>query len=264
MLPSSSAQGAFSHAKSQERASRQSEVVDNAPLTVAERNRFKECERVIEIGLHAFVEVGNALLEIRQLRFYRSEYSTFEAYCRERWRLKRQRAYELMEAAEVVVSLSKSLKDIPAQKLPQKEAHAAQLSKAPPEERPLIWKQVVSDTESTAQHITAKKIADTINKRFELARTDVIPLRSFAEPIKNEEEDLLDEPLDVALGKVKKALSNASPKEIMLQVSGRWLIRNDLVETWKRLRQMSNHLIITDEYKDYVTLDQARLLGLIS
>lgn len=259
MLPSSANQ--LRQAKSA--GYRSPEVSEVQSLSAAERNRFKECERVIEIGLHAFVEVGNALLEIRQEKLYRSDYQTFESYCRERWQLKRQRAYELMEAAEIVVSLSQSLRDIPSKKLPQKEAHAAQLSKAPPDERPVIWKQIVSDSENSAKHITAKKIAETINRRFELARPDVIPLRSFAEPIKNEEEEF-EESLELSLQRIKRAIPNANAKDIMLQVSGKWLIRNDLVASWKRLRQMSHHLLITEDYKDTLTLDQARMLGLIS
>ncbi len=45
-------------------------------------------------------------MEIRDKRLYRQTHSTFEAYCRERWGWSRQRAYQQIEAASYVSSLS--------------------------------------------------------------------------------------------------------------------------------------------------------------
>jgi phage N-6-adenine-methyltransferase len=56
---------------------------------------------VIERGLATFVEVGLALLEIRDSRLYRGTYSTFAAYCRERWGFSDRRARQLVDAAEI-------------------------------------------------------------------------------------------------------------------------------------------------------------------
>lgn len=41
-------------------------------------NRKHELEQVIERGLQTFVEVGNAIREIRDSRLYKDEYGTFE------------------------------------------------------------------------------------------------------------------------------------------------------------------------------------------
>ena len=49
-----------------------------------------ECEAVIERGLRTFVEVGEALLRIRDERLYRETHGTFEDYCRERWAMRRE------------------------------------------------------------------------------------------------------------------------------------------------------------------------------
>jgi hypothetical protein len=68
--------------------------------------RLRELEDVIDRGLSTFVEVGEALLEIRDGRLYRSTHATFEDYCRDRWRMGRSHAYRLMEGAEVVRLLS--------------------------------------------------------------------------------------------------------------------------------------------------------------
>lgn len=68
--------------------------------------RLTELENIIERGLKTFVDVGNALLEIRDGRLYQGEYGTFEGYCRDRWNISRPRAYQMMEAASVVSNLS--------------------------------------------------------------------------------------------------------------------------------------------------------------
>lgn len=79
-----------------------------APSTLA------ECEAIIERGLTTFVEVGSALLRIRDERLYRESHGTFEGYCRERWNLSRPRAYQLIEAAEVGSELSTTVDVRPA------------------------------------------------------------------------------------------------------------------------------------------------------
>lgn len=76
-------------------------------LSTDEVLELERCEGIIERGLKTFREVGMALVRVRDLRLYRVEHATFEAYCDERWGLKRQRAYELMGAANVVRQMSK-------------------------------------------------------------------------------------------------------------------------------------------------------------
>ena len=43
-----------------------------------------------------FIEVGKALLAIRDAKLYRKTHKTFEAYCRDRWEMSRPRAYQLI------------------------------------------------------------------------------------------------------------------------------------------------------------------------
>ena len=237
------------------------EPTENALLSFAERSRLQECERIITIGLRAFVEVGNALIEIRRNRLYRGRYPTFESYCRDKWNIKRQRAYELMDAAEIVTSLSEALPEY-TDKLPKKEAHAAQLLRIPPDERPQVWKKVVEDCPKS-KDITAKRISDTIHRKFERTTADVIPLKAVVPPPLIEEETQETPAYEHLLGLVQKALKQAQPRDIMVQVSGKWLIKNNLTEVWKGLRQIHKSLEITEDYKDYLTLQQAEMLGLI-
>ena len=62
---------------------------------------LQELETIIETGLRTFVEVGEALLEIRDRRLYRESHKTFEDYCRERWGMSRIYAHRSIEAAKI-------------------------------------------------------------------------------------------------------------------------------------------------------------------
>ena len=90
--------------------------------------RLLELETVIERGKLTFVEVGNALAEIRDSRLYRAQYSTFEQYCKERWGWSRSYSYRQIEAAQAVQVL-------PMGNIPTNERGARPLVTLTPEER---------------------------------------------------------------------------------------------------------------------------------
>lgn len=99
-------------------------------LAIEERSDFDRYEKVIQNGLTSFIEVGNALIAIRDKRLYRATYGTFEQYCHDRWRIERRRAYQLMDAAGVVSNLTDDVKTFS-----HSESHVAPFAKLPPEER---------------------------------------------------------------------------------------------------------------------------------
>jgi hypothetical protein len=71
------------------------------PLTVQEQDDLAACEQVIGRGLKSFVEVGSALMKIREERLYRQDYGTFEFYCEQRWGMSRVHAFRQIEAARI-------------------------------------------------------------------------------------------------------------------------------------------------------------------
>lgn len=83
-------------------------------LTTKESGRLSECERIIEKGVGTFVEVGNALAEIRESKLYRASHSTFESYCQERWGFTKRRANQLIEAAGVAEEMGSMLPKVSA------------------------------------------------------------------------------------------------------------------------------------------------------
>lgn len=103
---------------------------EDEALNPLEYGILQECESRIEKGLATFIEVGTALLEIRDQRLYREQYRTFEEYCRERWELKQSRAYQLMDSAKIIENLSSTIVE-----LPRTESQARPLAKLEPEQQ---------------------------------------------------------------------------------------------------------------------------------
>jgi post-segregation antitoxin (ccd killing protein) len=122
---------------------------------------LESCEAVIERGLGTFVEVGNALIAIRDGKLYRADHDTFEAYCSTRWGLSRKRAYDLTGAAEVVAALS-PMGDVP---LPSNERQARAL--APMRDDPSAMAEVMVETKAEGT-ITAKTIAAKVAAKVEV------------------------------------------------------------------------------------------------
>lgn len=66
------------------------------------RSAHASDEAIIDAGLATFVEVGLALMRIRDRRTYLLTHGTFTLYCRDRWRFNAPYAYNLMAGAEVI------------------------------------------------------------------------------------------------------------------------------------------------------------------
>ena len=123
-------------------------------LTVKEEARIAQLEATIERGMQTFVEVGLALMEIRDARLYRAEFGTFEDYCRERWGWTRQRANQLIASADVVSNLEMTTIVVK----PTTESQARALTKLEPEKQRTVWKDVVETAPKgkvTAKHVQA-------------------------------------------------------------------------------------------------------------
>lgn len=120
-----------------------------------------EHEKVIEQGLATFIDVGHALMQIRDGKKYRaSGYATFEDYCQRRWNMSRPRAYEFMQAAEVAEIVSANA-DIE----PRRESQLRPLAplKAQPEAAREAWAEAV---EEAGGQPTAKQVEKAVAKRL--------------------------------------------------------------------------------------------------
>lgn len=135
-------------------------VIMAEALSVTESDELVQHEKTISRGLHTFTEVGEALQQIRDKRLYRTEFETFEGYCRLKWGMGRQYAYRLIGGAEVAGNLVSSIGDTA---LPAKEAHTRELAKLAPEAQPVAWLKAVQAAGS-AEAVTAGHVSRAVDE----------------------------------------------------------------------------------------------------
>ena len=129
--------------------------------------RLIHLENVIERGLQTFMDVGSALLEIRDKKLYKPNYKTFELYCRERWKMSQPRAYQLMDAAKVTQNLSTNV-----ELSPNRESQVRPLAKLKPKQQRKVWKAAVQS--ANGEQPTARQV-EAVRDRVKRRRRDELP-----------------------------------------------------------------------------------------
>jgi preprotein translocase subunit SecD len=150
---------------------------DLSPTEVAKLENF---ELVIESGLKSFIEVGRALLEIRDGRLYRLTHDTFEDYCQERWDMSRRYANMLVAAADVVDDLGTTVPK------PQNESQVRPLTKLPETQRAAAWKEAVETAPNGK--VTAAHVEKVVATRLPADQADKDEPQRDAELSKSEAE----------------------------------------------------------------------------
>lgn len=129
-------------------------------VSLAESSRLVALEETIQHGVATFIEVGEALLEIRDSRLYRIEYGTFEDFCKGKWDFSKRQANRLIGASEVVATLG------PIGPKPTTESQAHPLTKLDtPEKQREAWQKAV-DASPTGQP-TAKQVEEAVHEVIE-------------------------------------------------------------------------------------------------
>ena len=129
--------------------------------------RLVKLEEVIDRGLKTFIEVGNALREIREGRLYRCEYATFDEYCRRRWGWDRINAHRHIEAATVVDVLSFDNIDGPSNVAQTREI--APLLRKDEREALAVWREL---REEYGDRVTAERIRRLVRGRMARLRRE--------------------------------------------------------------------------------------------
>jgi hypothetical protein len=130
-------------------------------LTKPEATQLEELETVIHHGIKTFIEVGNALMAIRDGRLYKAEYGTFEAYCWKRWEFAASRARQLIGAAAIV----ENLKSVTTVTLPQSERVARALAKLPAADQPAAWQAATEKAQTENHPVTARDVEEVVEER---------------------------------------------------------------------------------------------------
>jgi hypothetical protein len=135
------------------------EVIE--PLTRTELSRMGQLEEVLQRNMQSFVEVGNALKEIRDGRYYRQTYDTFEAYCKGQWGMSKPYATQTIGAFEVRSNLVAI-----ATILPTTESQCRPLTSLSPETQQQAWAralEIAGDSQPTAR-IVSEAVAELFPK----------------------------------------------------------------------------------------------------
>ena len=102
-------------------------------LDSKELSRLEGLEHIVERGKQTFIEVGNALAEIRDSKLYRQTHKTFELYCREKWDWTKTTANRFIQASETVNNLT------PIGVIPTSESQIRPLAKLDKDEQYEAW-----------------------------------------------------------------------------------------------------------------------------
>ena len=167
------------------------------PMSVREKKRLAELEEIVTRNFKAFYEVGCALREIQTSMLYRETHTNFADYAKDLWDLARSRAYQMIEAADIIDRLLpnapemstdggqtrtievKNVQNFGQNKiLPQNDSQARALAKYPEDKQIEIWRKAVetADGRITAAHIkrTARQLhGEKVEKAVRKARKEI-------------------------------------------------------------------------------------------
>jgi len=147
----------------------------DAVLSSEEEVRLTKLESVIERGIRSFWEVGDALAAIRAGKLYRATHQTFEAYCKDRWRIGRSYANKQIAAAEVVAALGTT---VPI--LPTAESQIRPLMQFNAKDRPLVWQTITKKIKDWGEELTEARIRTCITCEIATARDGPFKERRLA------------------------------------------------------------------------------------
>lgn len=135
-------------------------------LSTDTEKRFNQLEKIIEKGMTHFVEVGTALLLIREEKLYKLLFSTFEEYCKERWGFNSSRARQLISAAQINENV-KSVTTV----TPTSERQTRPLTRLEPEQQSEAWEKAVETAPNGK--VTAKHVEKVIKEMTHEPETEI-------------------------------------------------------------------------------------------
>jgi hypothetical protein len=125
---------------------------------------LRELRAEVSRGLGMIAEgwrvAGQGLSDIRESGVYRLTHSTFEAFVFDGWGISRRRAYQLIDAAAVVLDLCTVV-----HMLPESERQARPLTRIESGQRAEVWREVVETaprTEAGEPRITAAHVESVV------------------------------------------------------------------------------------------------------
>ncbi|GAB6191120.1 hypothetical protein [Desulfocastanea catecholica] len=149
-------------------------------LSVQEEKRLEQLENLVVENFKTFVQVGQALAEIKERKLYRMKALTFEKYCKELFDIAKSRVRELINATDVIENLRHGGGFGDDQLLlPLNERQVRPLIKLRPEQQLAVWKAAVESaprgkvTSSHVANVVKSYLGEKIKKTVHQAQKEV-------------------------------------------------------------------------------------------
>ena len=183
-------------------------------LTTDEAGRLEELEGVITKVFVGFYVMGEALDEIDTKRLYRVTHVRFEDYCRDRFEIAKQTAYQYINAKKAFDNVRRGGQ---TKLLPLNERQVRPLTRLEPDAQVQAWEEVVKsapfDGGITAKHVSevvSELIGKKLTKKAEKITKDIEPV------VSKEFSSIMWSLIDVVREEVKKPLK-VKTKKIMIE-----------------------------------------------
>ena len=173
-------------------------------ITKSELKELQLNEEIIERGIKSFIDVGQALSEIRNKRLWRGSFDNFKDYLGERWGFGSSYASRLITGSEV------------ASRLPNvtNEGQARELTRVPYTDQEKVLKRAVVMAQQQNRTLTAEDIRLAANEPSVMTARDT-------DGVENWEEKELSELWSIAEGTIRE-LKQLS-RRLSLHPEGCWI-----------------------------------------
>lgn len=154
-------------------------------LTISEKAEFDKLCRVVDDGLKSFLAVGSALFEIRGKKLYRQTHTNFDDFVREKWGISRDRADQLIKAAEVKSEMPTNGRNSEIASSIENERQLRELSRIGTEDIPEALDKIKEVCEESGKKPTAKVIKSVVDEM--LGKSDPKPVKP--EPVRSKADE---------------------------------------------------------------------------
>jgi hypothetical protein len=205
---------------------------DMSVLSATEKKMLEHHETIIEQGVRSIVEVGSSLLAIQRGRLYRSEFKSFNAYCRDKWGFGRQRGTELINAA--ITSEELHANGVQIDTLNERQLRPlAGLANADQRVPALTRAQELAG----AAKMTSRHVQEAVDELKGVKKPVVIDVESITATKKGSATITLATPQTTSIEDVRVAIDVIRDLALSLKVQDRF------IEPLERLEAMIEHLL---------------------
>ena len=179
-------------------------------LSDAEQADYFACQTVIEMVCSSFVQIGLAFGRIRDLRLYRNEFDTFEAYCRQKWHYGHRYVNQLIGAAKIVTYLG-AIRSLPR---PEHETQVRPLLGLPPDQALAIWEN--AHKKAGDGKITERLVRSALHEQQRASGAALVDVKPRINKV--EQRRLINE----AFGQLLLLLSQKAAHDVLTEKLPRW------------------------------------------